>query len=114
MKVTVRICLGKKVHLFACMCYIFIFLYTFILFAYYIFHITFQKGDLDLLGRALQLTERYVCSQGTVAKGMEALLIMLRKLAYPNRWSDMVPIFGRAQPELSAIFREVYILNALY
>ena len=59
-------------------------------------HCNFQKGI-------------YVCSRGTVATGMEALLIMLRRLAYPNRWSDLVPIFGRAQSELSAIFREVYI-----
>ena len=78
-----------------------------------VFYIRFQKGDLDRLGRALQLPEKYVCSQGTVATGMEALLIMLRRLAYPNRWSDLVPIFGRAQPELTAIFHEVYSMHCV-
>ena len=38
---------------------------------------------------------------------LEALLIMLRRLTYPNRWCDLVRIFGRAEPELSVIFNKV-------
>ena len=77
------------------------------------FHTRFQKGDLDRLGRALQLPEKYVCSQGTVPTGMEALLIMLRRMAYPNRWSDLVPIFGRAQPERTAIIHDAHSMHCV-
>ena len=38
---------------------------------------------------------------------MEALLILLRRLAYPNRWCELVSLFGRAEPELSIIFNMV-------
>ena len=67
----------------------------------------FLKDDLVRLGSALQLPPTYVCRNGTSASGMEALLILLQRLAYPNRWSDLVPLFGRAVPELSVIFSEV-------
>ena len=67
----------------------------------------FLKDDVVRLGSALQLPPIYVCHNGTSASGMEALLILLRRLAYPNRWSDLVPLFGRAVPELSVIFSEV-------
>ena len=50
---------------------------------------------------------KYVCKYGTKASGMEALLIMLRRLTYPNRWCDLVRLFGRAEPELSVIFNKV-------
>lgn len=51
----------------------------------------FLRDDLERLGRSLNLPEKYTCSQGTHATGMEALLIMLRRLSYPNRWCDLVP-----------------------
>ena len=35
---------------------------------------------------------------------MEALLIMLCILSFPNRWCDFIPLFGRGEPELSTIF----------
>jgi hypothetical protein len=31
---------------------------------------------------ALDLPEKYTCSQGTVSTGMEALIILLRRFAY--------------------------------
>ena len=31
-------------------------------------------------------------------------MILLRCLSYPNRWYDLVPIFGRTEPELSMAF----------
>ena len=49
----------------------------------------------------------YQCEQGTKATGLEALLIMLRRLSFPNRWCDLVQLFGRAEPELSIIFNLV-------
>lgn len=66
----------------------------------------FSKGDMERLRDALQLPANYICSQGTIATGMEALMILLRRLAYPNRWSDLVPVFGRTVSELSLIFNK--------
>ena len=37
-------------------------------------------------------------------------MILLRRLAYPNRWSDMVPVFGRTVSELSLIFNKIKLL----
>lgn len=67
----------------------------------------FPKGDMERLRDALQLPANYICSQGTIATGMEALMILLRRLAYPNRWSDLVPVFGRTVSELSLIFNKI-------
>lgn len=65
---------------------------------------------MERLRDALQLPANYICSQGTNATGMEALMILLRRLAYPNRWSDLVPVFGRMVSELSLIFNKVKLL----
>ena len=34
-------------------------------------------------------------------------MIMLQRLSYPNRWCELVPLFGRAEQELSVIFSKV-------
>lgn len=73
-------------------------------------NLRFPKGDMERLRDALQLPANYICSQGTIATGMEALMILLRRLAYPNRWSDLVPVFGRTVSELSLIFNKVKLL----
>lgn len=65
---------------------------------------------MERLRDALQLPAYYICSQGTIATGIEALMILLRRLAYPNRWSDLVPVFGRTVSELSLIFNKVKLL----
>ena len=57
----------------------------------------------------LQKPENYTCYQGTSSSGMEALMLLLRRLVYPNRWCDLVPLFGRSEPELSMIFNTVRI-----
>ena len=67
----------------------------------------FQKRDIPILVRALSLPPEYHCEQGTKVAGIEALMILLRRLAYPNRLSDLVTIFGRSEPELSLIFNSV-------
>ncbi|XP_028410541.1 uncharacterized protein LOC114533238 [Dendronephthya gigantea] len=56
---------------------------------------------------ALNLPSYYICSQKTKASGMEALMILLRRLVYPNRWCDLVSIFGRSESELSLIFNKI-------
>ena len=42
-----------------------------------------------------------------MAGGLEALLILLRRLTYPNRLCDLCQLFGRPEPELSMIVHEV-------
>ena len=68
---------------------------------------------MQRLFRALNMPDQYICQQGTKASGMEALMITLRRLSYPNRWTDLVPLFGRSEHELSLIFNDVNILLTL-
>ena len=56
---------------------------------------------------ALGIPEKYKCIQGTTVTGMEGLLILLRRLTYPNRLCDLVKIFGHSQSELSLILNTV-------
>ena len=67
----------------------------------------FQKHDMQRLLTALEIPECYICVQRTRATGTEALMILLRRLAYPARWCDLVPFFGRSESELSLIFNTV-------
>ena len=67
----------------------------------------FQKHDMQRLLTALEISECYICVQRTRATGMEALMILLRRLVYPARWCDLVPFFGWSESELSLIFNKV-------
>ena len=62
---------------------------------------------MELLRKALEIPAMYICSQRAIATGMEALMILLRRLEYPNRWCDLVDVFGRTLSELSLIFSKV-------
>ena len=62
---------------------------------------------MERLRDALRIPDYYSCSQKTKATGMEALMIMFRRLSYPNRWCDLVPVLGRTESELSLICTEV-------
>ena len=72
----------------------------------------FGRQDLDLLLMHLQIPDEIVCSQRSVCKGMDGLCILLKRLAYPCRYTDMVPRFGRNPTELCLIFNEV--LDLIY
>ncbi|XP_074634726.1 uncharacterized protein LOC141893231 isoform X2 [Acropora palmata] len=67
----------------------------------------FQKHDFVRLVNGLKLPDFYFCQQRSVCPGTEALLILLRRLSYPNRWCDLTHMFGRPEPELSMIFNEI-------
>ena len=66
-----------------------------------------QKCDLPKLADALDIPDSFHCYQGSVSGGMEGLCMLLRRLAYPCRYSDMVPRFGRPIPVLSMVTNEV-------
>ena len=63
----------------------------------------FNKNDIPVLAEVLGLPETFRCSQRTVAKKLKGLCMLLRRTAYPCRYSDLIPRFGRPVPELSMI-----------
>ena len=67
----------------------------------------FKNNDLASLMDYLQIPEKLVCRQGTVCSGLEGLLILLKRLAYPCQFTDMTYRFGRSPPELYLIFNKV-------
>jgi hypothetical protein len=67
----------------------------------------FQKVDVLHLVTALRLPNQFLCKNGTIAGSLEGLCVLLRRLAYPNRLTDMIAMFGRSKTELSMIFNNV-------
>lgn len=66
-----------------------------------------EKKDLPRLADALQLPETFRCHQRTTADKLEGLCVLLRRMSFPCRYSDMIPRFGRPVPELSMIANTV-------
>lgn len=67
----------------------------------------FNRAGLTLLQEHLHIPEKYVCPNRTTATGLEGLLVLLRRLTYPNRLCELVHEFGRSKTELSLIFNTV-------
>ena len=67
------------------------------------FMFRFEKDDILRLKNALRFPTNFTCSNGTIVSAQEALCIVLRRLAYPNRLGDLTPIFGRSKEEISMI-----------
>lgn len=81
-----------------------------------------KKRDLPELAAALQIPDQFVCKQRSVAAykaspsisgWMEGLCMLLRRLSYPCRYSEMIPRFGRPVVVLSMVTNTVldYILT---
>ncbi|XP_074634541.1 uncharacterized protein LOC141893070 [Acropora palmata] len=66
-----------------------------------------EKGDIPILVEALRVPPIFKCVNGTICDGTEGLCVVLKRFAYPCRYSDMIPIFGRSVSELSIISNEV-------
>ena len=54
-----------------------------------------RKADIPLLVEALGIPTEFVCEQRSVVDGTEALCMLLKRLAYPCRYSDMMQRFGQ-------------------
>lgn len=67
----------------------------------------FRKPHLLSLVNALRFPEKFVCPQRTVCSATEGLCILLKRLAFPCRYTDMVSRFGRNPTELCLIFNTV-------
>ena len=65
------------------------------------------KTDIPRLVRVLQIPDDIICENGTKACALEGLCILLKRFAYPCRYSDLIPRFGRSKPELCLICNEV-------
>ena len=72
----------------------------------------FKRSDMHALIRALRLKKMYTGSNGIRWSAEEGLCILLRRLCYPNRLADLVPLFGRHRTELSHIINEM--CNEIY
>ena len=67
----------------------------------------FNKNDIPLLLDVFQLPQTIICSQGTVCSDIEGLCLLLRRLAFPCRYSDLASTFGRNPTEMCLIFNKV-------
>ena len=71
-----------------------------------------KKPEIPRLADALGLPNSFKCRQRSRAEGIEGLCVVLKRLAYPCRYSNMIHRFGRAVPELSMIANSV--INWIY
>jgi AraC-like DNA-binding protein len=69
-----------------------------------LFHRIRTKDDLVLLTNTLRLPNLIICNNGLKVVLLEAICIVLRRLAYPARLDDLARQFGRTKDELSRIF----------
>jgi hypothetical protein len=72
----------------------------------------FAKPDIPRLQQALGVPDRIVLPNGQHLPGIEALCILLRRLAYPNCLGDLVRIFRRSQATLSRTIN--FMLHTLH
>ncbi len=63
----------------------------------------FAKQDLFNLCDMLVMPPEYTSKLRLCWSNVEGLCTLLRRLAYPNRLSDMVPLFGRSVSQLSDV-----------
>ena len=68
----------------------------------------FRKNDLPLLADSLGIPDIFKCDQRSVSDGMEALCMLLKRLAYPCRYSDMIARFAGPVPVLCMITNKVF------
>jgi len=66
-------------------------------------HFRVTKDDLPILLDALRIPPSFKCPQGTVCSGMEGLCLLLKRLAYPCHYFDLISTFARPVPELCMI-----------
>ena len=76
----------------------------------------FTKNEILRLAEALNIPETFLCHQGTTPPGIEGLCLLLRRLTYPCRYSDLIPRFGRPGPELLTLltFLLTYLLHRIH
>ena len=71
-----------------------------------------KKQDLPRLVAALQLPPVLRCEQRSICDDIEGLCMLLKRVAYQCRLSDMIPRFGRPVSVISLITNDV--INYIY
>ena len=61
------------------------------------------KNDTQCLTIVQQITVKINCFQRTVSSNIEGICMFLKRLAYPFRLTDTVPIFGRDPTEIHIV-----------
>ena len=64
----------------------------------------FKKNDIPSLHEVLQMPNVFRHQQGSVCDGMTGLCIVLKRLTYPCRYSDMISTFGVSFSELCMVY----------
>ena len=72
----------------------------------------FLRSHIYDLKNVLNIPEKIVTTQLLVSSGVDALCILLKRLAFPCRYTDMIPIFGRNETELCLIYN--HMLDYIY
>ena len=67
----------------------------------------FFKHDIYTLPDVLSPPEKIICQNHFYVYSDEALCMLLRRFAYPCRYEDLVPRFGRAVPQISMVVNEM-------
>ena len=69
----------------------------------------FEKNDILRLNDVMQLPNELTCHLYNDFKldSVEALCTLLKRLAYPCRYVDMIPRFGRPVPQLCMVFNQM-------
>lgn len=72
----------------------------------------FKKEDIPRLKTVLTIPYEIRIKRCTSCSGLEALCILLKRFAFPVRYCDMVPLFGRSVPELCRIV--YFMINFIF
>ena len=72
----------------------------------------FEKQHIPRLQGALEIPEEIHVPKAKLCSGLEALCIVLKRFAYPVRYCDMVPFFGRSVTDLCRI--TLYMIGYIY
>ena len=72
----------------------------------------FSNSHLYTLLDVLNIPDRVVTVQGTVCEDIEALCILLKRLSFPCRYTDLTSMFGRNPTELCLIYNTM--INLIY
>lgn len=72
---------------------------------YYLIHFRFTKAQIKLMVQLFQFPATCVLSNGSKFDPEFILCVLLRRLSYPNRLSDIVKEFGVEQTQISRIIK---------
>ena len=72
----------------------------------------FSKNDIPRLSQAMRIPDVIIYHQGTICEGTEGLCMLLKRLCYPCRYSDMVHLFTKPVPVLCMI--TIQVLDYIY